>query len=149
MGRRESLGQRAREKGLGKHPVMYEREEETGVPLRDATCFDLKVSNRRSTAEDSTTLIPRSRLGCTYFDERGGTPGATLLVYSSCSHAMNLVCRWYGLFGNLALAIYSKEVTIDVPRQSHLGNTGNDRWPHSFCFVPPSLSATALPVAPL
>ncbi len=41
--RRESLGQRAREKGLGKHPVMYEREEETGVPLRDATCFELKV----------------------------------------------------------------------------------------------------------
>lgn len=43
VGRRESLGQRAREKGLGKHPVMYEREEETGVPLRDATCFELKV----------------------------------------------------------------------------------------------------------
>lgn len=43
VGRRESLGQRARERGLGKHPVMYEREEETGVPLRDATCFELKV----------------------------------------------------------------------------------------------------------
>lgn len=43
VSRRESLGQRAREKGLGKHPVMYEREEETGVPLRDATCFELKV----------------------------------------------------------------------------------------------------------
>jgi len=44
--RRESLGQRAREKGLGKHPVMYEREEETGVPLRDATCFELKVRQK-------------------------------------------------------------------------------------------------------
>lgn len=43
VSRRESLGQRAREKGLGKNPVMYEREEDTGVPLRDATCFDLKV----------------------------------------------------------------------------------------------------------
>lgn len=43
MRRRESLGKRAREKGLGKHPVMYEREEETGIPLRDATCFDLQV----------------------------------------------------------------------------------------------------------
>lgn len=49
VGRRESLGQRAREKGLGKHPVMYEREEETGVPLRDATCFELKVSAVRVT----------------------------------------------------------------------------------------------------
>lgn len=43
VGRRDSLGQRAREKGLGKHPIMYEREEETGVPLRDATCFELQV----------------------------------------------------------------------------------------------------------
>ena len=43
MGRRESVGDRAREKGLGKHPIMYEREEETGIPLRDATCFDLQV----------------------------------------------------------------------------------------------------------
>lgn len=43
IGRRESLGQRAREKGLGKHPVVYEREEDTGVPLRDATCFELQV----------------------------------------------------------------------------------------------------------
>lgn len=51
VSRRESLGQRAREKGLGKHPVMYEREEETGVPLRDATCFELKVrANRRKRA---------------------------------------------------------------------------------------------------
>lgn len=46
VSRRESLGQRAREKGLGKHPVMYDREEETGVPLRDATCFELKVRNK-------------------------------------------------------------------------------------------------------
>lgn len=43
MGQRESLGKRAREKGLGKHPVMYNREEDTGVPLRDATCFELRV----------------------------------------------------------------------------------------------------------
>lgn len=43
MSRRESLGKRARERGLGKHPVLYEREEETGIPLRDATCFDLQV----------------------------------------------------------------------------------------------------------
>ncbi|CAN0354805.1 unnamed protein product [Ectocarpus sp. 6 AP-2014] len=41
VGRRESLGQRARERD-SEAPVMYEREEETGVPLRDATCFDLK-----------------------------------------------------------------------------------------------------------
>ena len=40
---RESPGQRAKEKGMGKHPVMYEREEDTGVPLRDATCYELQV----------------------------------------------------------------------------------------------------------
>lgn len=43
VARRDSLGQRAREKGLGKHPIMYQREEDTGVPLRDATCFELQV----------------------------------------------------------------------------------------------------------
>ncbi|CAN0460617.1 unnamed protein product, partial [Laminaria digitata] len=41
--RRESIGQRAREKGLGKHPIMYEHEEETGIPLRDAKCFESQV----------------------------------------------------------------------------------------------------------
>ncbi|CAM9545164.1 unnamed protein product [Ascophyllum nodosum] len=38
----QSLGKRAREKGLGKHPIMYEREEDTGIPLRDATCYELQ-----------------------------------------------------------------------------------------------------------
>lgn len=48
MGRRESLGDRARGKLDGNHPVMCGTEEENGAPLRDTACADVKVAPDRS-----------------------------------------------------------------------------------------------------
>lgn len=61
------------------------------------------------------TLISRCRIECTYFDERGGTPAAPLLVHSSCSHSMNLVCRWYGQFVNLTLVKTRRKLPLMCP----------------------------------
>lgn len=95
VGRRESLGQRAREKGLGKHPVLYEREEETGVPLRDATCSELKVR-----AGGKQKCNPN--IGAVYTESL--TPYSSLMLSSFCSTKRKRVVYFSErhLFPNLA-----------------------------------------------